>query len=659
MRKTRDDRVKITTHHFRISIEEEEDEEGEGAKKVISDLVRTASVSSDTRFSIKIEADPEILGSPLIPPREDAARNGASGSTDSRDRRREPSLEEPLEIVTIETEFPPAKSVGHEGFVGQRQQWKNQLLRTKGHESQISRFEDRTGFSESRKSEGSRDFTESEANNDTRETSEARKISGSSEGHGESEALQNDGIKRDTVNLDIPEMPLAHEDQLIAGRENLLAMTNAGQNLATFHEENVGILYSTLKCSVGAAARESANPMKKSSSDASRSSSDASASLRDRSEPNLAESRGRVPNSSDFDGSTATQEPQKTPCRDLRRQLSEGRATISASRIQSTLIVSRSMRSNTIPSHLSASPLLVRRYQKATADSLERNSLDEVVSSSGDTPMADSTGIEDRAPKSSKPDDQARMKRRLTLPIINVDQNSREQSTSPTHEEALSGTSVNPIRRSSIANAAICSSLAPSLLSAFPGIPNCLLPSSEDNASSTLQTSPSVSEQITKTGRKLKFPFLRLHIPEPRPSTWEDEEGGFEEHYTHHHHHHHHHNHHHHMFPYFHVPTITFTAPAADGETGRKFNFGIRRHSQTVSHVACLFIVKMDAVDAVVSLSGADCCEDLATRQVPVSVLTLTLRIVFVGMLLTLCIPIRFELTDIALKIIVFLRNAD
>lgn len=178
--------------------------------------------------------------------------------------------------------------------------------------------------------------------------------------------------------------------------------------------------------------------------------------------------------------------------------------------------------------------------------------------------------------------------RRSTLPMTSSDLNqptlqnpaTEANQKSPTLKNILAGTSVNPIRKSSIANAAICSSLAPSLLGAIPGVPNSLLPNGDSNLQrsatlsnlSTTSTANSDDISIGRTRRGLRS-FLRLHIPEPHPTIWHDIDEGY-------HLHNHHHHHHHHMFS--HIPTITFTAPATDG-IGRKFNFAIRRHSQAVS----------------------------------------------------------------------------
>ncbi|XP_070172174.1 kinase D-interacting substrate of 220 kDa B isoform X3 [Polyergus mexicanus] len=191
--------------------------------------------------------------------------------------------------------------------------------------------------------------------------------------------------------------------------------------------------------------------------------------------------------------------------------------------------------------------------------------------------------------------------RRSTLPMTSADLSQsafHEKNTStqtfPAFEDILAGTSVNPIRKFSIANAAICSSLAPSLLGAIPGVPNSLLPNGDHrdgnlHRSATLSnlsiasTAISDDTSIGRTRRGLKS-FLRLHIPRSHPDTiWHDADEDYHQHLHHHYQHDHHHHDHHHMFPHIHVPTITFTAPATDG-TGRKFNFAIRRHSNATLH---------------------------------------------------------------------------
>nr|XP_033335869.1 kinase D-interacting substrate of 220 kDa isoform X2 [Megalopta genalis] len=212
------------------------------------------------------------------------------------------------------------------------------------------------------------------------------------------------------------------------------------------------------------------------------------------------------------------------------------------------------------------SPLLIRRWLKAETAAANNSATNNSAANNAATTMTENQKDASETTEGV----QVSSKRRLTMPMVY----SQDSPKTPTHVDALSGTSVNPIRRSSIASAAICSSLVPSLVGAFPGIPNCLLPNAEDNGSLPV---PATSETSGRSGLRLKLPFLRLHIPDQQPATtWQDHDDPES-------HQHHHHHHHHHVFPYFHVPTITFTAQA-DGESGRKFNFGIRRHSQTTLH---------------------------------------------------------------------------
>ncbi|XP_029043359.2 kinase D-interacting substrate of 220 kDa B isoform X2 [Osmia bicornis bicornis] len=232
--------------------------------------------------------------------------------------------------------------------------------------------------------------------------------------------------------------------------------------------------------------------------------------------------------------------------------------------IQENMVLTQRNRSSSV----STSPLLIRRCYKIRSTVSRSSSLNESSSVSKDE---DPSTID--RPSNSQIEE-IKTTRRQTLPTIdgNLSENAPK---SPTYEDIISGTGVNPIRRSSIANAAICSSLAPSLVSAYPGIPNCLLPAGERESSNEQEAGTSGIN-----GRRLRLPFLKIHIPAHQPATsWEEER--FNHSYYHHHHHHHHH---HHVFPHFHVPTITFTAPTTDGETGRKFNFGIRRQSQPTLH---------------------------------------------------------------------------
>lgn len=225
-----------------------------------------------------------------------------------------------------------------------------------------------------------------------------------------------------------------------------------------------------------------------------------------------------------------------------------------------------------------------------TSESSERFCLPKLSErSTGEYSHSDTRKVQKSMPQPRDSLDEKSSSRRSTLPMTNADfsqstfhENPTTTQNFPTFEDILAGTSVNPIRKFSIANAAICSSLAPSLLGAIPGVPNSLLPNGDHRNGnlhrsatlsnlSTASTAISDDTSIGRTRRGLKS-FLRLHIPGPHPDTiWPDEN-----------YHHLYHHHHHHVFPHIHVPTITFTAPATDG-TGRKFNFAIRRHSQVVS----------------------------------------------------------------------------
>lgn len=167
-------------------------------------------------------------------------------------------------------------------------------------------------------------------------------------------------------------------------------------------------------------------------------------------------------------------------------------------------------------------------------------------------------------------------------------------------------------RKSSITELAIISSVTPSIIGGL----NCstisqpVLPTSRHDAifrsvsdnncegyerrdSSNLSSEANVSDRGTTVsdgsvipnvrvnGRRKRLPsFLHLHLHhQPEHQGWNSANvaGALNND---------HNNHHQHTFgshlSHIHVPTLTFTAPASDG-TGRKFSFGIRRHSHTVS----------------------------------------------------------------------------
>ncbi|XP_016843312.1 kinase D-interacting substrate of 220 kDa B isoform X3 [Nasonia vitripennis] len=201
--------------------------------------------------------------------------------------------------------------------------------------------------------------------------------------------------------------------------------------------------------------------------------------------------------------------------------------------------------------------------------------------------------------------------RRQTMPEISSDQLSMLGGKSSL---AAPIETINT-RRSSITNVAICSSIGPSLAGIFPGAPSDLFTDSRMAESepvpqllasslrrsvtfSTLNEPLTLEEAVRDArGRRWssKLPFLRaLQNQDSRESSTTDNSelqliGTQQSHRSkHHHHYHHHHHHHHHLLPHLHVPTFSITGPATDGSsgsgTGRKFSFGIRRHSQTTLH---------------------------------------------------------------------------
>lgn len=167
------------------------------------------------------------------------------------------------------------------------------------------------------------------------------------------------------------------------------------------------------------------------------------------------------------------------------------------------------------------------------------------------------------------------------------------------------------LRKCSITNAAIGSSIATSLLGISDGTSRSILPTDlsvvhDTNGRSATPSSVSICStnlsddvntydsnvRFSTARRKSRLPFLRLHLPQPH--SWsnvataaETDENDKSNHHNHENQQNHHHHHHHHSslgvhFPHIHVPSFTFTGSGTEG-TGRKFNFGIKRHSQMVS----------------------------------------------------------------------------
>ncbi|XP_012246388.2 kinase D-interacting substrate of 220 kDa B isoform X2 [Bombus impatiens] len=601
MRKAKDDRVKIATHHFRISIEEEGDEENKEAED--------AARETDRRFSITIEADSGIVVASQESQAQDLAIDREERSFANDQTVNEILSEEFVERTWNEQEKKAqsfeskssknsgdSKGRSSKGSVGQQQilleKFVDRTLNEQGRE--VRRFE----FKTSKDSDGSDSGPSQEIS--ARESISQKKridkfangenLSDDSQNCGKIEKTQSDNWKSETrFSVASSEIP----------NENYEISASGSSPRSISADQNFGVLCSKFKYIINESSYENVDLTKKLERGSTSSflpfeTSNPSELKRHRSLSSYETYKSSNLNTS-MQRKRSLQDPTGVTLQNLRLldQPREKAQSVTAAEIQETsqILTHPNIESIKAVPPSAVSPLLIRRYYKVmSAFSNNSSSLENTYPSKM---LEDPLQTRQDSIKTSKNDVNCtnseeggslrNTQRRLTLPAINIDLDSGEKSGTANYQNVLSGTSVNPIRRSSIANAAICSSLAPSLASAYPGVPNCLLPTSNGSELSNIS---SISEQIPErsgvTGLKMKLPFLRLHIPGPQPISGEEE--GEEEDPNHHSHHHHHHHHHHHVFPYFHVPTFTFTAPATDGEPGRKFNFGIRRHSQTTLH---------------------------------------------------------------------------
>ncbi|XP_071870721.1 ankyrin repeat-rich membrane spanning isoform X1 [Bombus fervidus] len=603
MRKAKDDRFKIATHHFRISIEEEEDEENKEAED--------AARETDRRFSITIEADSGMVVASQESQAQDLPINREEHSFANDQTANEILSEEFVERTWNEQEKKAqsfeskssknsgdSKGRSSKGSVGQQQilleKFVDKTLNEQGRE--VQGFE----FKTSKDSDGSDSGPSKEIG--SRESISQKKridkfandenLSDDSQNCGKNEKTQSDNLESETrFSVASSEVP----------NENYEISASGSSPRSISPDQNFGILCSKFKYIINESSYENVDLTKKlergsTSSFLSFETSNPSELKRHKSLSSYETYKASSLNTS-MQRKRSLQDPTDVTLQNLRLldQPRERAQSMTTAEIQETSRILTHPNIESIkavpPSAVSVSPLLIRRYYKAmSAFSNNSSSLENTYSSKMLEDPFQTRQDSIKSPKndvnctnSEEEGNQRNTQRRLTLPAMNIDLDSGEKSGTANYQNVLSGTSVNPIRRSSIANAAICSSLAPSLASAYPGVPNCLLPTSNGNELSNIS---SISEQIPErsgvTGLKMKLPFLRLHIPASQPISGEEE--GEEEDPNHHSHHHHHHHHHHHVFPYFHVPTFTFTAPATDGEPGRKFNFGIRRHSQTTLH---------------------------------------------------------------------------
>lgn len=631
MRKTKDDRVKITTHHFRISIEEEEDDEEN--KEAEDQTVR----EMDRKISITIETDSNVT----IGGQESGIKNFSFDQEESS--------------FSINDQSSPDKILN-----------KNVEDNWNERERHLQRISD-CQFRTSIESDSSEDRNDDQKRRKMDELVDENFSDDSGRSRKQLEKMQSDSLESET-RFSATSTEVSNENRGIFGSSNEISPPST-----SFEQKgNFGPIYSTIKYSIEGCSYENANSINKLdhvgsisttsflpfveisnpvtgstikrhgslSTYETRLSSMNSPVERKRTqstnEKMLQYSKKAFSRSSERKQSIiTTPEIQETSAldhpivssevspllvrrcykfmptfpphssnletgensletKDIVTNKSETRNTESSFTFNVDLNSKDASKSSKIeelayPSIPRVSPLLLRRYYKIM--STRSSSLDEISGKNHQEEDQDSSNSKEPTTnnqrmlsvKNSEEANQSNVaQRRSTLPIMNIDLNSKSVPKSPNYQDVLSGTSVNPIRRSSIASAAICSSLAPSLVSASQGIPNCLLPISDEKEVSNVSTN--IDDHVSgRSGIRLKLPFLKIHIPvqQAATSSWSASKEDVSHHYSHHHHHHHHH---HHVFPHFHVPTFTFTATATDGtESGRKFNFGIRRHSQMVS----------------------------------------------------------------------------
>ncbi|XP_026671715.1 kinase D-interacting substrate of 220 kDa B isoform X3 [Ceratina calcarata] len=487
MRKAKDDRVKIATHHFRISIEEAEDVENEEAE--------SPPRESERRFSITIEADSGFL----IDGQDSRSVSFNEGESSS-----------PKRISGRETEVKESEAIPLERSPLERNQ--NEEEKTQSFEHRILDLEKNSEAQEGRIDSQKETIDEKHADSAI-ECEKDRKI----------------GKTRNSIESE--------------------RRSSASSGESTKQKENIGVPYSRMRYSEDMV--EDVNSIKKL----------AHGFVQVPNSATEATNKGRKSSAYRVFGSSFnndTDDGIKEPLQETSQSTSE-KAEITES------VIFAEVESNGAIPPISAAPFVFRRsYKFVSTLARQSSSLDKISRNDENSGVQESFNFEDN---------QMYSQRRLTLPMTNVLLNSRETLELPTYEGILSGTSVHPIRRSSITSAAICSSLAPSLVSVCQGIPECLLPSGNGKDANESNVSAASEEHATETGGlRFKLPFLRLHIPSHAAEDWGDDDDL------------HHSHQHHHVFSHFHVPTITFSATATDGESGRKFNFGIRRHSQTTLH---------------------------------------------------------------------------
>lgn len=149
--------------------------------------------------------------------------------------------------------------------------------------------------------------------------------------------------------------------------------------------------------------------------------------------------------------------------------------------------------------------------------------------------------------------------------------------------------SVTSSRKSSIANAAIGSSIGPSLAGLFPGIPDdVLLGPPNLKRSASLAALNVDTRSLDGAIRDSKGRRWSSRLPFMKPGSddldMDEDLKRFQFHHLRHPH-----------LPHLHIPQFMISGPSSEGGYGRKFSFGLRRFSHTVRSAA-LIVMLLDGI---------------------------------------------------------------
>lgn len=185
---------------------------------------------------------------------------------------------------------------------------------------------------------------------------------------------------------------------------------------------------------------------------------------------------------------------------------------------------------------------------------------------------------------------ETKVNRRMTLPVINVRSASIGLENDDEEEEEEKSTGHFDCRRSSLTNVAIGCSITPSLAGIFPQVPDLVEFKRSATESNLLMKGETLEKRRGSRWAASKLPFLNIQIPEDKQVDWSASRNTssspldnrlFPQAY---------HQHYYALphIPHIHVPSFNFAN--SDG-FGRKFSFGIRRHSHAVSQQRCIQFV--------------------------------------------------------------------